>query len=44
MFRDVGSKVTEGIQNFKTYKPPFKHHGDNLDNLIEKVQNDIQQS
>lgn len=41
MFKNVGSKVTEGIKNFKTYHP--KGNG-GLDNIIKKVQEEIQAS
>ena len=40
MFKDVGSKVAEGVKMFKTYHPMKRK--DNLDHLIEKVENDIQ--
>jgi hypothetical protein len=44
MFRDVGSKVTEGVKHFKTYNmQPVKEEKDNIDNLIEKVENEIQE-
>lgn len=39
MFKDVGSKVAEGVKMFKTYHPMKRK--DNLDNMIEKVENDI---
>ena len=39
MFKDVGSKVAEGVKMFKTYHPMRRK--DNLDHLIEKVENDI---
>jgi hypothetical protein len=39
MFNDVGSKVVQGLNNFKTYKPPK----DNLDTLIEKVENELKE-
>ena len=39
MFKDVGSKVAEGVKMFKTYHPMKRK--DNLDHLIEKVENDI---
>jgi hypothetical protein len=39
MFNDVGSKVVQGLNNFKTYKAPR----DNLDNLIEKVENELKE-
>ncbi len=39
MFKDVGSKVTSNLKNFKTYS----NKKDNLDNLIEKVENELQE-
>ena len=36
MFNNVGSKVVEGIKKFKT-----SGGGDNLDNLIQKVENEL---
>ena len=44
MFQNVGSKVAEGIKNFKTYKP-FKVHQSvqEEDNGINKVINDVQE-
>ena len=39
MFKDVGSKVAEGVKMFKTYHPMKRK--DNLDHMIEKVENDI---
>ena len=44
MFQDVGSKVTEGIKAFKTYKP-CKTEGNvnGLNNIIEKVQSEIKE-
>ena len=38
MFKDVGSKVAEGIKQFKTYHPYKKN---NLDSMIEKVQGEL---
>ena len=38
MFNNVGSKVVEGIKKFKT-----AGGGDNLDNLIQKVENELGQ-
>ena len=52
MFNDVGSKVTVGIKNFKTYdgKSPTKtdpntHPGDEaqIDNMIEKIENELKE-
>ena len=51
MFQDVGSKVTEGIKAFKTYKPfktesnvkENKKEDDGLNNIIEKVQGEIKE-
>jgi hypothetical protein len=40
MFKDIPSKVAEGVKNFKTYKPMKQK--DNIDHLIEKVEKDIQ--
>jgi hypothetical protein len=37
MFQDVGSKVKENLKEFKTYVEKT----DNLDDLIEKVQNEL---
>ena len=36
MFNNVGSKVVEGIKKFKT-----SDGRDNLDNLIQKVENEL---
>ena len=36
MFNNVGSKVVEGIKKFKT-----SDGKDNLDNLIQKVENEL---
>lgn len=41
MFQDVGSKVTEGIKAFKTYKP-FKTEG-NANDIVKKVQEEIKE-
>ena len=38
MFKDVGSKVAEGVKMFKTYHPMKRK--DNLDHIIENVEND----
>lgn len=38
MFKDVNSKVKKGINEFKT-----SNHKDNLDNLIQKVENEIKE-
>lgn len=45
MFQDVGSKVAEGIKQFKTYQPYKKKDKiqDGVDELINKVQGEIQQ-
>lgn len=40
MFKEVPSKVAEGVKNFKTYRPMKKKDG--IDHLIEKVEHDIQ--
>jgi hypothetical protein len=37
MFQDVGSKVKENLKGFKTYV----ESSDNIDDLIEKVQNEL---
>lgn len=37
MFQDVGSKVQENLKGFKTYA----QKKDNMDNLIEKVENEL---
>ena len=37
MFQDVGSKVKENLKGFKTYVESC----DNIDDLIEKVQNEL---
>ena len=42
MFRDVGSKVAEGIRKFKTFEG--KKTNDGLDNLIRSVQKEINQN
>ena len=42
MFRDVGSKVAEGIKKFKTYEQYKKNDG--LDNLIKSVQHEINEN
>ena len=39
MFSDVDSKVKQGLSNFKTYTAPK----DNIDNLIEKVENELKE-
>ena len=42
MFQDVGSKVTEGIKKFKTFKPIMYNNNKNIDkSIINEVQNDI---
>ena len=41
MFQDVGSKVTEGIKQFKTYGWTSGNMEDGLDRVIAKVQNEI---
>lgn len=45
MFQDVGSKVAEGIKQFKTYHPYKKKQkiDDGIDHLINTVQNEIKQ-
>ncbi len=46
MFQSVGSKVAESIKQFKTYHPYKKKqmsNNDGLDNLINKVQEEIKQ-
>ena len=42
MFQDVGSKVTEGIKAFKTYKP-FKTEGNGVNDIVNKVQAQIKE-
>lgn len=42
MFNNVGSRVVEGLNNFKTY-PNKGVRKDNLDHLIEKVENELNQ-
>ena len=44
MFQDVGSKVTEGIKQFRTYGWTSGNMEDGLDKVIEKVQNEIQEA
>ena len=48
MFQDVGSKVAEGIKQFKTYHPYKKTKtqkiDDGIDHLINKVQGEIEQN
>lgn len=39
MFNGVESKVKENLKNFKTYNPKK----DNIDNLIEKVENELKE-
>ena len=44
MFQNVGSKVTEGIKKFKTYKPfKVKHNIEEENNGINKIINDVQE-
>jgi len=44
MFQNVGSKVTEGIKKFKTYKPfKIKHNIEEENNGINKIINDVQE-
>ena len=51
MFNDVGSKVTAGIKDFKTYdgkiarKTENSHPGDEaqIDNMIEKIENELKE-
>ena len=46
MFQSVGSKVAESIKQFKTYHPYKKKeipNNDGIDNLINKVQEEIKQ-
>ena len=47
MFQDVGSKVAEGIKQFKTYHPYKKTKtqkiDDGIDHLINKVQGEIKE-
>lgn len=42
MFKNIGSRVTEGIKQFKTYHP-FNKKEYSLDNMINKVQNELGQ-
>ena len=44
MFQDVGSKVTEGIKQFRTYGYTSGNMEDGLDKVIAKVQNEIEES
>ncbi len=39
IFNNVESKVKQGLNNFKTYTPPK----DNIDNLIDKVENELRE-
>jgi len=41
MFNNVGSKVVEGIKKFKTSQMPCYGNDNNLDNLISKVENEL---
>ncbi len=46
MFQSVGSKIAESIKQFKTYHPykkKEKTNNDGIDNLINKVQEEIKQ-
>ena len=44
MFQNVGSKVTEGIKKFKTYKPfKIKTHVEEENAAINKIINDVQE-
>lgn len=50
MFSNVGSKVVDGIKNFKTYDnnsiKKCKNENDNdaqIDNMIEKIENELKQ-
>ena len=42
MFQNVGSKVTESIKKFKTFKPIMFNKNKNINkSIINEVQNDI---
>jgi hypothetical protein len=41
MFHGAESKVNAGIKNFKTYDEKFFKNSNNLDNLISKVEDEI---
>ena len=41
MFQNVGSKVTEGIKKFKTFKPIMYNNKNVNRSIINEVQNDI---
>ena len=48
MFQNVGSKVTEGIKKFKTYKPfkikkPAEEENTGINKVINDVQEDVKQ-
>ena len=46
MFQSVGSKIAESIKQFKTYHPykkKVKKSNDGIDNMINKVQEEIKQ-
>lgn len=45
MFQNVGSKVAEGIKQFKTYHPYKKHQveGQDVDHLINKLEGEIKE-
>lgn len=44
MFQDVGSKVAEGIKQFKTYKGNKKECNTGLNNVIQQVQEEIKKN
>ena len=41
MFQNVGSKVTENIKKFKTFKPIMNNKNNNNKNIIKEIQNDM---
>jgi len=46
MFTGVGSKVMEGLKNFKTYEKEndaANKQKDNLDSIIQKIENELKE-
>lgn len=46
MFTGVGSKVMEGLKNFKTYEKGSEHADakkDNLESIIQKIENELKE-
>ena len=46
MFTGVGSKVMEGLKNFKTYEKEIESIGsnkDNLESMIKKIEDELKE-